>query len=234
MQPVMPRILRSLAVMGLALAPVAALAADPPTAPGGQITPTGVSGSYGCSAGPAGKIDFRFVDFADGLHHVEERGDGGPAVGVYRYSWQLATATLYRERVSAAGATKFRRVTGSLRTLHELAPGTEIIADYLEASLDASAEPIEWRYRIKIGRRAASFAPAGLGEVAIVQIEESRTRYVDGQGRPLKLNEAANGFDRQETARIAYAPALGLPLRIERMSGGRTVEACSLSSYRKG
>ena len=46
----------------------------------------------------------------------------------------------------------------------------------------------------RVKGRAASFAPSGLGEVTIVQIEEQRTRYVDAQQNPLALSEAAAGL----------------------------------------
>ncbi len=222
---------------GLALATFAcagvALAAEPQLAPGGRVDPLGVSGAYACSVGDARRIEFQVVAFEDGTYRTEERADAGGPVGVRRYAWQFATATLFRERVTSSGAVKFRRLTGSLRMLQELLPGKRIGAEYAEAPLDGSGQPLEWRYEVVVGDSAVSFAPSGLGEVAIVQIEERRWRYVDGQGQPLPLGAAAQGFERRETARIAYAPDLGLALRIERRAGARVIEACSLDAYRR-
>lgn len=201
------------------------------TAPGGLVDPVGASGLYACSVGDAREIAFRVTAFEDGQYKIEERAGSTPAVGVARYPWQLATATLFRERVTARGARKFRRLTGSLRSLHELVPGQRIAADYAEAPLDGASRPLEWRYEIAIGARVASFAPSGLGEVEIVPLEETRVRYVDGQGAPLALSAATAGFERREVARVAYAPALGVALRIERRVNDRTVEACSLAAY---
>ncbi len=217
----------------LAASAASAQSDDPSVAPGGVIDPVGVSGSYRCTAGPAKRIDFRFVAFEGGLHKIEEKPDVGPAFGTEKYSWQLATATLHRQRVTAKGAEKFRRVNGSLRTVQELTPNTLIKADYIEVPLDASALPIEWRYEIAIGVRAVSFGPSGVGEVAVIPITERRSRYVDGDGKPLALTAASSGFNRIETARIAYAPELGLPLRIERQGPDGLIEACSLSAYKK-
>lgn len=202
-------------------------------APGGEVDPLGVKGVYACSGGGAAEVSFRIAKFEDGKYQVEQRA-GGVTVGLARYPWQLATATLYRERVTARAASKFRRLTGSLRELQELLPGQAIAADYAEAPLDGSSQPLEWRYDVRVGRRVASFGPSGLGEIEVVPVEETRTRYVDGRGQPLPLQRAAEGFERREVARIAFAPALGLALRIERKTAdGQPLEACSLTRYER-
>ncbi len=219
-------------VLGFAAATGPAAAQASPLAPGGETDIVGVSGAYDCSVGDAGRVEFSVTGFGDGEYRIEQR-IGPERIGVVRYPWQLATATLYRERVGGAGASKFRRLTGSLRTLQELPTGDPIIADYAEAALDGAREAYEWRYEISVGDRAASFAPSGLGEVAVVRIEERRSRYVDGQGDPLPLASAAEGFVREEIADIAYAPKLGLALRIERRGPEGVLEACSLAAYRR-
>ncbi|MEQ9125599.1 MAG: hypothetical protein RIM80_23890, partial [Alphaproteobacteria bacterium] len=203
-------------------------------APGGRIDPLGASGVYDCSVGPApGETAFRVAAFEDELYRIELSLPDGGSVGVAKYPWQLATATLYRERVGAQGAAKFRRLTGSLRLLQELKPGQRIAADYAEAPLDGSSPPLEWRYEITVGAPAASFGPSGMGEIPVTPVDESRRRYVDGQNAPLPLAEATSGFEILETARIVYAPDLGAPLRIERMRDGKMIEACSLAAFRK-
>lgn len=217
----------------LCLAP--ALAENSPLAPGDSIAdrvdPTGVSGMYRCAVGEATAVRFQFTGFDDGQHRIEE-DIGGEARRTSRYPWQLATATLYRERVSGWGAAKFRRLTGSLRLLQELKPG-RISANYAEAPLDGASEPLEWQYDVTVKGRAASFAPSGLGEVEVILIEERRTRYVDNQQRPLKLADAASGFDWSEVSTVSYAPKLGLALRVARKRNGRIVEACSLAEYKR-
>jgi len=232
--PAVVSLVAALAGGGLGAAPVAAAEPEPQIAPGGKVDPLGVSGSYDCTVGPAtGDIGFRVAGFGDELYRIELTLPDGGGVGMSKYPWQLATATLYRERVGAQGAAKFRRLTGSLRLLQELKPGQRISADYAEAPLDGSSPPLEWRYEIAVGAPAASFGPSGLGEIAVTPVEERRRRYVDGQNAPLPLAEAASGFEVLETARVVFAPDLGLPLRIERRRDGATIEACSLSAYRK-
>ena len=221
------------AALAALMAPGLAVAEDPRTAPGGLIDPTGVFGAYSCSDGPSRTITFRIADFQNGQYRIEETHDGQSSHRLERYSWQLATATLARERVSPRRAFKFRRLNGSLRTLHELIPGQKIAADYAEAPLDGRSQPLEWRYDIAIGQRAASFAPGGLGEIEVVPVEETRTRFVDGQGRPLPLQRAGEGLAVRETGTTLYAPDLGVALRYERMRDGRPLEACSLSEYRR-
>lgn len=222
-------------IAGGTLCLASAVADDSPLAPADSIAnrvdPTGISGMYRCAVGKATAIRFKFTAFDDGQHRIEE-DIGGEARRTSRYPWQLATATLYRERVSGLGAAKFRRLTGSLRVLQELKPGL-ISANYAEAPLDGASEPLEWRYDVTVKGRAASFAPSGLGEVEVVLIEERRTRYVDGQQRPLKLEDAALGFDWSEVATVVYAPALGLALRVERKREGRVIEDCSLAEYKR-
>ena len=224
---------RHVVMAALTMSASVASAQDQALAPGGQVNPVGVTATYACSAGEAREIALRFVEFKGGEFQIEEQQGNATANGLSRYPWQLATATLYRQRVTARGATKFRRLRGSLRTLQELVPGGVISAEYAEAPLDGAAPPLEWQYQVTVGQRAVSFAPGGLGEVEIVQIEERRSRYVDGQGRPLTIANAARGFDRREIARIAYAPSLGVPIRIERKRDGSITEACSLSSYQR-
>lgn len=224
--------MRIVALLAVLVWPTLA-AAEGARAPGGEVDPLGAKGVYACSVGAAAQVTFSVAKFADGQYHVEQRGDGA-TVGLARYPWQMATATLYRERVTARAASKFRRLNGSLRELQELLPGQAIAADYAEAPLDGSSQPLEWRYEVRIGKRAASFGPSGLGEIEVVPVEETRTRYVDGQGQPLPLQRAAEGFERREVARIAYAPALGLALRVERRTAdGQSLEACSLASYER-
>lgn len=233
----MPRPVTVLATL-LALACASTLASaqtlEPVRAPGGLVHPVGASGIYNCTVGSSREIAFRFESFQDGQYRIIETPSSGPAADVYRYPWQLATATLHRERISGAGASKFRRINGSLRRLQELAPADDIIAEYAEVALDGAAQTLEWRYEIIVGQRAASFAPSGLGEVVVIPISESRRRYLDPQGAPLPLAGSGSGFTREETARIAYAPALGVPLRIERTVNGRPVEACSLAAFKPG
>lgn len=227
---------RFVALTALCLAVTPAAADDSPLAPADavadRVNPTGVTGMYRCAVGDAATVRFSFTGFDDGQHRIEESLGGRDRLTA-RYPWQLATATLYRERVSGQGAAKFRRLTGSLRLLQELKPGL-ISANYAEAPLDGSTVPLEWRYDVRVKGRAASFAPSGLGEVTIVQIEEQRTRYVDAQQNPLALSEAAAGFDVTEVATVSYAPKLGLALRIERKREGRVIEACSLAEYKRG
>ena len=169
----------ALAAFCLALTPAAA--EDSPLALADlvkdRINPTGVSGMYRCAVGDSAIVRFKFVGFVDGQHRIEE-SLGGQDRRTSRYPWQLATATLYRERISGQGAAKFRRLTGSFRLLQVLKPGV-ISANYAEAALDGSKLPLEWRYDVRVKGRAASFAPSGLGEVTIVQIEGRGTRYVD-------------------------------------------------------
>lgn len=204
---------------------------NPSTAPGGEINPVGVSGVYACTVGDAAEAPFRIARFADGQFHIEMTS-AGRSIGLARYSWQLATATLYRERVTAEGASKFRRLNGSLRTLHELIPGHRVAADYAEARLDGASPAVEWRYEIAVGRRAASYGPNQIGEIEILPVEETRITYVDAQGQPLPLARASEGFERREHARIAFAPSLGVALRVERTKAdGGAISACSLASY---
>ena len=217
----------------LAAMATGASAADGPAAPGGRVDPLGVSGSYECSVGSARRFSFKFVEYKDGLYRIEEVTEAGARRGVARYPWQLATATLARERVAATGATKFRRLNGSLRLLQELRPGQKIEAEYAEASLDGSEAALEWRYEIEVGAPAASFGPSGLGEVVVVPIVERRRRYADARNSPLPLAAASAGFEVAETATVAYAPELGVALRIERRRGDHTIQACSLSAYRR-
>ena len=226
-------ILPLIALIALNSAPAAAdnTQLAPADAVADRINPTGVSGVYRCAVGDAAVVRFEFKGYDDGQHRIEE-DLGGVDRLTSRYSWQLAMATLYRERVSGRGAAKFRRLTGSLRLLQELKPGL-ISANYAEAPLDGSSEPLEWRYDVRVKGRAASFAPSGLGEVVIVQIEEQRKRYVDGQQNPLTLENAALGFSLTETSTISYAPALGLALRVERKRDGRVIKACSLAEYKR-
>lgn len=205
---------------------------QPVRAPGGEVHPVGASGVYNCTVGASREIAFRFVSFQDGQYRIVETPSSGPAADVFRYPWQLATATLHRERISSAGASKFRRINGSLRRLQELAPADNIIAEYAEVALDGAAQTMEWRYEIVVGQKAASFAPSGLGEVVVIPISENRRRYIDAQGAPLPLTGSGSGFAREESAHIAYAPALGVPLRIERKLDGRPVEACSLATFK--
>jgi len=177
------------AVLGMTfgLAPASAQTLEPVRAPGGMVDPVGASGVYDCSVGPAREVAFGFESFQDGQYRIIETPSAGPAADVFRYPWQLATATLHRERISGVGASKFRRITGSLRRLQQLAPADDIIAEYAEVALDGAAQTLEWRYEIVVGRKAASFAPGGLGGVVVIPISESRRRYVDAQGAPLPL-----------------------------------------------
>lgn len=212
---------------------VAPAAAQDRLAPGGKADLLGVSGTYVCTVGDHAEIAFRIDVFEDGQYRIEERLPGGATRGTAKFPWQFATATLFRERVTSRGATKFRRISGSLRTLLELTPNWSISADYAEAPLDGGARPLEWRYQISVGQPAAGFGPSGVGEVELFPITERRSRYVDAQGAPLPAAEAARGFLLQEEARVNYAPALGLPLRIERRRDGDTIESCALSVFRR-
>lgn len=207
---------------------------EPVRAPGGEAHPIGASGVYACTVGDARAVAFKVESFDDGQYRIVETPSAGPAADVYRYPWQLATATLYRERITSGGAAKFRRINGSLRRLQELAPADDIVADYAEVALDGRAQTLEWRYEIIIGKPAASFAPSGLGEVKVVPITELRRRNVDAQGAPLPLAGSTGGFTREEAADVVYAPSLGLPLRIARKVDGQTVQACSLAQFQPG
>jgi len=208
------------------------LAAEAPIAPGGRIDPLGVSGSYDCTAGPERRVSFEFVAFKDETYEIEQTAASGARAGISRYPWQLATATLVRERVTSGRAIKYRRLTGSLRLLQEMREGQTIAADYAEVSLDGARPAREWRYEIAVGPRAASYAPSGLGEVEVVRIEERRRRYVDAANAPLPLSDASAGFEIVEVSTLSYAPDLGVPLRIERRQGENVLQACSLSAYR--
>lgn len=222
--------------LSLALASAPASAQDDPkvsTAPGGVIDPLGARGAYVCTVGDSASIDFRFAGFEDGQHRIEQTLSDGRSVGLSRYPWQLATATLFRERVAADGAVKFRRLNGSLRQLHELRPDHKLSAEYAEASLDGARDAYEWRYEVTAGRPQASFAPSGLGEVVAIPIRERRWRYVDAAGAPLPLADATAGFERREDATITFSPDLGVVLRWERRDQTAVLEACSLSVYKK-
>ena len=226
--------MRFVALLVAALfAAAAPAAAEERMAPGGKVDLLGVSGAYACSVGDHAEIAFRIEAFEDGQYRIEERLSGGATRGTAKFPWQFATATLFRERVTARGATKFRRISGSLRTLLELTPNWSVAADYAEAPLDGASRPLEWRYEIAVGQPVAGFGPSGVGEVALYPITERRSRYVDAQGEPLSAAEASQGFLIQEEARVNYAPALGLPLRIERRRNGDTIESCALSAFRR-
>lgn len=224
------RLLATFCLIAALAWPASQAAAETPTAPGGEVDPIGVTGAYDCGRG---REPFRIAAFENGLYRIDRTTADGASMGLARFPWQLATATLYRERVTGRSAEKFRRLNGSLRVLHELPAGVRISADYAEAALDGSRQAYEWRYEIQVGRKAAAFAPSGLGEVAVIQIAERRARYVDARRNPLPLTAAASGFEVREEAHIAYAPSLGLALRIERRRDGQAFEACSLSEYRR-
>ena len=132
----------------------------------------------------------------------------------------LAPADAVADRINPTGVTGvYRCAVGDAATVRFSFTGFDDGQHRIEESL---------------GGRAASFAPSGIGEVMIVQIEEQRTRYEDAQQNSLALSEAALGFDVTEVATVSCAPKLGLALRIERKRDGRVIEASSLAEYKRG
>ena len=214
-----------------------AAAEDSPLAPADAVAdrmnPTGVTGVYRCAVGDAATVRFSFTGFDDGQHRIEESLGGRDRL-TSRYPWQLATATLYRERVSGQGAAKFRRLTGSLRLLQELKPGL-ISANYAEAPLDGSTVPLEWRYDVACQRpRRQLCAKRSLARSRLFRLRNSAPAMWMPSRTSLALSEAACGFDVTEVATVSCAPKLGLALRIERKRDGRVIEACSLAEYKRG
>ncbi len=140
------KILQFVALAALCLAVTPVLAEESPPAPADavadRIDPTVVTGIYRCAVGDSATVRFSCNGFDNGQHRIEENL-GGRDRQTSRYPWQIAIATLYRERISGQGAAKSRPLTVTLRLLQELKPGL-ISANYAEAPMDGSTVPLEW------------------------------------------------------------------------------------------